>query len=297
MSQSTKPVLVTGANRGIGRATVAAIVDRREDTRVFLGARSVEKGEAARAELRKDRADAAERIDVVQLDVADGKSVEQAARKVSSLLGSNCLYGVVNNAGIGDRNAELEKVLDVNARGPRRVCEAFRPLIDPPDGRIVQVSSAAGPKFVAECSPERQQLLTDPEVTWGDIDQFMEECRAAASDAGTFEATGIGNGSAYGLSKACLNAYTIALARNHPDLTANACTPGFIETGMTRPMAEREGADPAELGMKPPEEGTTAQMHLLFGDPEGSGWYFGSDAERSPLDRYRSPGDPPYTGD
>lgn len=30
---------------------------------------------------------------------------------------------------------------------------------------------------------------------------------------------------------------------------------------------------------------------------EGSGRYYGSDGLRSPLDRYRSPGDPPYQGD
>jgi hypothetical protein len=61
-------------------------------------------------------------------------------------------------------------------------------------------------------------------------------------------------------------------------------------------MAKKRGKDPEEVGMKPPEKGTTAQMFLLFGEPDGSGWYFGSDAERSPLHRYRSPGDPPYTG-
>ena len=48
--------------------------------------------------------------------------------------------------------------------------------------------------------------------------------------------------------------------------------------------------------MKKPEEGTRSALHLLFGKLEGSGHYYGSDAERSPLDRYRAPGSPPYTG-
>jgi carbonyl reductase 1 len=38
-------------------------------------------------------------------------------------------------------------------------------------------------------------------------------------------------------------------------------------------------------------------MFLLFGQPEGNGRYYGSDAKRSPLDRYRSPGSEPYTGE
>ena len=36
--------------------------------------------------------------------------------------------------------------------------------------------------------------------------------------------------------------------------------------------------------------------HLLFGELEGNGRYYGSDAKRSPLDKYRSPGSPPYEG-
>jgi NAD(P)-dependent dehydrogenase (short-subunit alcohol dehydrogenase family) len=296
MSEQRRSILVTGANKGIGRATVEAILDEADDTRVFLGSRSVERGEEARAEIVAERPDAEDRVKVVQLDVADDASVEAAAETVAEALGSEPLYGIVNNAGIGDRGRPLREVLNVNVWGPRRVCEAFVPLIDHPDGRVVNVASASGPNFVAECKPEHQKILTSPDVTWEQIETFMEVCREAVDD-GDFEDSGIGNGSAYGLSKACLNAYTIALARRHPDLTINACTPGFIETDMTRPMAERQGKDPEEVGMKPPEEGTTAQMFLLFGEPEGSGWYFGSDARRSPLDRYRSPGDPPYTGD
>jgi len=295
MTDTPRYVLVTGANRGIGRATVEAILEARDDTRVFLGSRSPDRGETARAEIADDRPDAADRIEVVQIDVADDDSVERAAETVASHLDGDPLYGLVNNAGVGDRGRDIEQVLDINTYGPRRVCRAVSPLVEHPDGRVVNVSSAAGPNFVADCKPDYQQLLTDPEVTWDAIEKFMQKCTAATD--GDFEATSIGDGSAYGLSKACLNAYTMVLARENPDLTINACTPGFIETGMTRPMAERAGKSPEELGMRPPEEGTTAQTFLLFGDPEGTGWYFGSDAERSPLDRYRSPGDPPYTGD
>ncbi len=290
-------VLVTGANRGIGRATVAAMLDERDDTHVFLGSRDAARGEEARDAIDDEHPGAASRIEVVQLDVTDDESVQRAAETIETTIGDESLYGLVNNAGIGDRNADLRQVLDVNVRGPRRVCEACLPLLDRSDGRIVNVSSAAGPNFVNECEAEHRDFLTDDEVTWKAIESFMAECLEAADEAGDFESTGVGDGRAYGLSKALLNTYTMYLARNHSDLTINACTPGFIETGMTRPMAERRGKDPEELGMKPPEEGTTAQMFLLFGDPEGSGWYFGSDAERSPLDRYRAPGDPPYTGD
>ncbi len=188
----------------------------------------------------------------------------------------------------------MRTVLEVNTRGPKRVVDAFLPLIEP-EGRIVNVSSASGPMFVAGCREDRRRQLTDPSVTWEDVEAIMQECLKLEEEGGDFAAAGFGGGNAYGLSKACLNAYTIALARQHPRMTINACTPGYIATDLTLPRTK--GADPASLGMKPPEEGTRASLRLLLGDPGGSGWYFGSDAERSPLDRYRSPGDPPYRGE
>merc|ERR1711974_286115 len=81
----------------------------------------------------------------------------------------------------------------------------------------------------------------------------------------------------YGLSKACLNAYTLLLAREQPELRVNAMTPGYIDTDITRGMG----------ATKSPEEGTKAALHCLMGDLEGNGRYYGSDAVRSPLDRYR----------
>ena len=119
----------------------------------------------------------------------------------------------------------------------------------------------------------------------------------AAGSAAKFEEEGMGSGSSYGISKACGNSYTLLLARQHAGLLVNACTPGFIETELTRPIAARYGKTPEEMGMKQPVDGTVSAMHLLFGDVTQSGHYYGSDALRSPLDHYRSPGSPAYTGD
>ena len=63
-------------------------------------------------------------------------------------------------------------------------------------------------------------------------------------------------------------------------------TPGYILTDLTRGMG----------ATNPPEKGTTAPVYCLF-EATSTGWYYGSDAVRSPLDRYRGPGDPPYEGD
>ena len=225
------------------------------------------------------------------IDVSDDDSVEAAAEYVARQYGKESLYGIVNNAGIGDSN-DMRTILEVNTYGPRRVCETFLELLES-SGRIVNVSSASGPNYVADCDDDDQALLTNPDVTRAEIDAYAEACIAEA-DEGEFER---GNGSSYGLSKALLNAYTLVLARELAEHTVNACTPGFIETDMTRRYAEQRGVSPEEMGMKSPQAGTKASLHLLFGDVPASGWYFGSDAVRSPMDRYRSPGDPPYEGD
>jgi NAD(P)-dependent dehydrogenase (short-subunit alcohol dehydrogenase family) len=130
-------------------------------------------------------------------------------------------------------------------------------------------------------------FFLDPRTDWQALDRLMNECAAR----------GLGDGDAYGLSKACANTYTQNLALEHPALRINACTPGFIETDMTRRYVEESGKSPAELGLKAPSEGARAALFLLFGEPAGNGRYYGSDAKRSPLDRYRSPGSPEYTGD
>ena len=114
--------------------------------------------------------------------------------------------------------------------------------------------------------------------------------------AAAFAAKGLGDGSPYGLSKACTNTYTMILARERPTLGVNACTPGFIETDMTRHYARSQSKSPAALGMKTPADGAKTPLHLLFGTLEGSGHFYGSDAKRSPLDRYRAPGSPEYRG-
>lgn len=291
-------VLVTGANKGIGLAIAQAILEEHDDTFVYLGSRDADRGRAAAAALTKTHPEWQARIEVVPLDVAADPSVAAAAERVMQSCRGDKLYGLVNNAGIGTgAGASLAGVLQVNTLGVHRVCETFLPLLDPTRGRIVNVTSAAGPSFVATCSPEMRAFFLDDQITWPRLSAFVDECITMDGDKAAFAARGLGDGSAYGLSKALANAYTLLLARRHPNLHVNACTPGFIETDMTRQYSESQGKSPAELGMKPPSAGARAPLHLLFGELEGNGHYYGSDAQRSPLDRYRSPGSPPYTGD
>ena len=79
------------------------------------------------------------------------------------------------------------------------------------------------------------------------------------------------------------------LAAQHPALHASCLSPGFIATAIVKGYG----------ATKSPEEGTVSLRHCLLAPdlPVGSsGWFWGSDAERSPLHALRNPGDPPYDG-
>merc|ERR1712196_289912 len=89
---------------------------------------------------------------------------------------------------------------------------------------------------------------------------------------------------AYGISKASLSAYSMVLARTHPHITSSCISPGFIDTAIVAGFGAK----------KPPSEGTVSIRHCLFSPLPGNGWYWGSDAQRSPLTVTRDPGTPPY---
>jgi len=274
MAVPLRRVLVTGGNKGIGLALCKQLC-RDQGFHVLLGSRDAGRGEEAIGSILKEAPQCDGRIELLRIDTSEDASVATAAENVAAKFGTDPapLYGVVNNAGVGFGRS-MADTLAVNTYGPKRVSEAFLPLLCPSTGRIVNIASASGPMYVAGCPPEEAKVLTDPAVMWEQIEALISR---ALSSSGR---------EAYGFSKACLNAYTVMLAREHPSLCINSCTPGFILTDITRGMG----------ATKSPDEGTKAAIHCLTADLKNDGLYYGSDAVRSPLDRYRGPGDPPYKG-
>jgi NAD(P)-dependent dehydrogenase (short-subunit alcohol dehydrogenase family) len=90
-------ILVTGSNSGFGRLTVETLA--RQGYRVFAGMRAVEGRNApAAADLRALAEREQLALQIVELDITNDASVEQAIKSIADSTGR--LDVVVNNAGV-----------------------------------------------------------------------------------------------------------------------------------------------------------------------------------------------------
>jgi NAD(P)-dependent dehydrogenase (short-subunit alcohol dehydrogenase family) len=129
MSVNNKTVLITGANRGIGRALVNEAL-KRGAKRVYAAAR-----------VPVQIAD--ERVTPITLDVTSAAQIQRAVEKVGGL------DVLINNAGIAayddlTNTDVVQQHLAVNLFGPLRVTNAFVPLLKRSKGAIVNNLSLAG---------------------------------------------------------------------------------------------------------------------------------------------------------
>jgi len=219
-TEATRVALVTGANKGIGRAIASRL--GREGITVFVGARDVGRGHVAADQMRAEGIDAR----FVQLDITDAASVDAAAEAVTADAGR--LDILVNNAGIAlemptsvpsTTTADtMRATYETNVFGLVTVTNAFLPLLlAAPAGRIVNLSSEVGSAAI-----------------WSDKTTPMAMFAPQVP--------------AYGTSKAAINALTVAYAhelRSTP-VKVNAVSPGHIGTDINHfagPGTPEQGAD------------------------------------------------------
>jgi NAD(P)-dependent dehydrogenase (short-subunit alcohol dehydrogenase family) len=122
MNIAQKTVLITGANRGIGRALVQEAL-RRGAKRVYAGTRGA-------IEI------ADERVTPLMLDVTNAEQIDQAVRQTGSL------DVLINNSGIAPYDdlsnpAVIEQTLAVNFFGMYKVSRAFLPMLKRSKGALV----------------------------------------------------------------------------------------------------------------------------------------------------------------
>lgn len=286
----SKNILVTGGNSGIGFALCKLLAtgtqpDSEYKTpapptcKVFLGSRSLERGEAAMKTILDEFPDAAGKIEVLQIDVTDDASCAAAAAALKEK--EVCLYALVNNAGLGLNQAEaadadVHSILNTNYYGPKRVTEAMMKLIDPKEGRIVNTSSGGAAMYLKKQNASLKAILSNPDITLDELEKTIKG-QAARDDLAA---------KGYGFSKAALNGLTLVYAKAFPHLKVVSLSPGFIDTAMVKGWG-------AKLT---PEQGCVSGLVCLF-DEVTSGYFYGSDGVRSPFTMTRDPGMPAYEGE
>ena len=140
---SGKVVLVTGANAGIGRETVRGLA--RMGAHVVMASRSLERGEAAKADLAREIPP--ERLEVMRLDLALLADVRRFARDFRSRHAR--LDVLVNNAGIHTAHRQVtsegfESTFVTNHLGHFLLTHELRPLLEASaPARVVNVASEA----------------------------------------------------------------------------------------------------------------------------------------------------------
>lgn len=135
---SPRSILVTGASTGIGNHLTCTLAS--QGHRVFATARKENDLEALAA---------IENVTPLHLDVRNAQDVRTAVESVTRAGGG--LYGLVNNAGIGElgpcatwTDQELFDIFDVNVFGPFRMTNAFMPALVESKGRVVIIGSQGG---------------------------------------------------------------------------------------------------------------------------------------------------------
>ena len=215
-------VMITGASRGIGLEMVRHFAGQGQE--VIAAVRNPDKADKL-AELKGAYG---ELVSVVELDVADENSVQEAARQVKASHGH--VDVLINNAAIaigrkdGVENADLddyEATFQTNVFGPVRVCKHFMPLLRESDrAMILNLSSASG---------------------------IIQDVRSPDYS--------------YGMSKAALNMFTGKLRHElaGSGVTVYAIHPGWVRTDQGGPEAPLDVSEPARqiyelaAGLRKPE--------------------------------------------
>ncbi|KAI1775578.1 hypothetical protein F4818DRAFT_382255 [Hypoxylon cercidicola] len=205
-------VLITGANRGLGRALTARFL-LQPNTTVVATVRDLEQISITELPIAADS-----KLVIVKIDSRSDTDAQDAVKLIQAEHGIDRLDVVVANAGYGTVYGDLSQVkphevlnlVDINAIGPLRLFQAVRPLLE----------AGRRPRFV---------LIGTPIASIG----AMED-----SPFPMF---------AYGASKTAAHYLTRKIHCESSGLTAFVVDPGFMQTDMGNTGARHFGYEQAPV--------------------------------------------------
>ncbi|MGJ8735636.1 SDR family oxidoreductase [Zobellia laminariae] len=161
ISIENKVALVTGANRGIGKAIVESFINHGAK-KVYLAVRDT----SSTKELEEKYGN---KVVTIKADVSNSQSIKDLAQK------ANDVDVVVNNAGLGTPYAtigenveeDFRQQLEVNAFGLLRVANAFAKTLEDKKGALVQLNSIASIKNFSQLSTYSASKAASYSLTQG----------------------------------------------------------------------------------------------------------------------------------
>jgi len=147
MTLQNKTALVTGASRGIGRATALALAQAGAHVLVHYS-RSKQEAESVAAEIQKKGG----RADVLSADLGTLEGAVLLAKQVSTIIGDRLDVLVLNagiskSARIADHTAEdFDNLFATNVRGPFFLVQQLLPILG--EGSSIAVVSSLGARMV-----------------------------------------------------------------------------------------------------------------------------------------------------
>ncbi|OAL01117.1 NAD(P)-binding protein [Phaeosphaeriaceae sp. SRC1lsM3a] len=278
---STKHIVVTGSNRGIGLGIIQLLAKTQHQPPLTIHATSRSGTDLGIPTSHNNV------IRYSKLDIGDKQSITSFL-ETTSKDGQN-IDVLINNSGVNNNNNETPELatqtIDVNYRGTRSMCKMFLDhggMAQNKGARIVNVSSTACQ--LNNYAPSVQERFRAVK-SLSDVDALADSYLSAVQGGNTAQQdAGWGSGAkSYQVSKALINALTVVLAQQNPDVLVNCCCPGWVDTD----MGHQIGRPPKTL-----EEGARVPVRLAIGelgsagDQDGnlgkgservSGRYFGND--------------------
>lgn len=212
-----KTILVTGGNNGLGKECITQLA-KHNPTRIYMGARSVQKAEEAILDIKKEVPSA--HIVFLEMDLASFSSVKLAA---DAFLSENDRLDVlINNAGVfatppGLTTDGYEIQFGTNYMGPALLTRLLLPVLDKTasaipgsDVRIVNVSSE-----IYRWPPKGGLLLSQVKTPLVEISTTTR----------------------YAQSKLANIYFAKSYAKRHPRIKSVALHPGLVQTNIGGGMA------------------------------------------------------------
>jgi 3-oxoacyl-[acyl-carrier protein] reductase len=214
-SLQNKTALVTGASRGIGRATALALAEAGAHVLVHYG-RSAQEAESLVAEIQTKGG----RADAISADLGTPDGASKLAKQVRSLVGDR-LDVLVLNAGISKSATiadyaveDFDTLFATNVRGPFFLVQQLLPVLG--EGSSIVVISSLGARTVVGKSGLENPSILAYASTKGALETLVKNWAAILGPSG---------------------------------IRVNAVAPGVIDTDMSN-LTKTEAGREAALGMQ-----------------------------------------------